>query len=84
MARGLRLGRAGPAQHVTSLPPDLDLRRAPLEDPERFAPLMRAAFGLRVSERHFEWKFVENPSGPAVGLEAIGPDGPAALYCVIP
>jgi GNAT superfamily N-acetyltransferase len=69
---------------VTSLPPDLDLRRAPLEDPERFAPLMRAAFGLRVSERHFTWKFVENPSGPAVGFEAIGPDGPAALYCVIP
>ena len=45
---------------------------------------MRAAFGLRVSERHFAWKYVENPSGPAVGFEAIGQNGPAALYCVIP
>ena len=31
---------------------------------------MRAAFGLEVSERHFAWKYVENPSGPAVGFEA--------------
>jgi GNAT superfamily N-acetyltransferase len=69
---------------VTSLPPDLDVRLAPLENPERFAPLMRAAFGLRVAERHFAWKFVENPSGPVVGFEAIGPDGPAAFYGVIP
>ena len=69
---------------MTSLPPDLDLRRAPLEDLERFAPLMRAAFGLRVAERHFAWKYVENPSGPAVGFEAIGSDGPVGFYCVIP
>ncbi|HEX5915059.1 MAG TPA: GNAT family N-acetyltransferase, partial [Rubrobacter sp.] len=69
---------------VTSLPPDLEVRRASLEDPQRFAPLMRAAFGLPVSERHFRWKLVENPSGPAVGFEAVGPDGPAALYGVIP
>jgi GNAT superfamily N-acetyltransferase len=67
-----------------SPPADLDVRLAPLEDPERFAPLMRAAFGLPVADRHFAWKFVENPSGPAVGFEAIGPDGPAAFYGVIP
>ena len=64
--------------------PDLDVRRAPLEDLERFAPLMRAAFGLPVSERHFTWKFVENPSGPVVGFEAIGPEGPAGFYGAIP
>ena len=74
----------GLCPNVTSLPPDLDIRLAPPEDPERFAPLMRAAFGLRVSDRHFAWKFVENPSGPVVGFEAIGPDGPVAFYGEIP
>ena len=69
---------------MPSVPPGLDVRLAPLEDLERFAPLMRAAFGLRVSERHFRWKFAENPSGPVVGFEAIGPNGPAAFYGVIP
>ena len=54
------------------------------EDPERFAQLMRTAFGLRVSERHFVWKYDEKPSVPVVGFEAIGPEGPVGFYGAIP
>jgi hypothetical protein len=45
---------------------------------------MRAAFGTHVAPRHFTWKYLENPSGPGLGFEAIGPDGPLAFYGVIP
>jgi hypothetical protein len=69
---------------MTSLPSDIRVRLAPLDNLDRFAPLMQAAFGLRISERHFTWKYVENPSGPVVGFEAIGPHGPVAFYGVIP
>jgi hypothetical protein len=69
---------------VASPPPDPFIRLAPLDQLERLAPLMRAAFDLPVAERHFTWKYLENPSGPGVGFEAVGPEGPVAFYGVIP
>ncbi|MGH2951358.1 MAG: hypothetical protein ACRDKX_04865 [Solirubrobacterales bacterium] len=69
---------------MADLPPELSVRLAPLDHVERFVPLMREAFDIPVAERHFAWKHLENPAGPAVGFEAIGPDGPAAFYGVIP
>jgi GNAT superfamily N-acetyltransferase len=69
---------------VKGIPPDLDVRLAPLDDPERFAPLMQAAFGLQASPRHFTWKYLENPAGRGAGFEAIGPNGAVAFRGVIP
>ena len=50
------------------------------------APLMEDAFGGTVGTNYFEWKYLHNPSGPAIGnIARAGQDGEvAAFYGMIP
>ena len=64
-----------------------DYRIEPLEDAtfEELAPLMLDAFGDSVDRRYFDWKYRENPAGPARGNIARADNGDiAAFYGMIP
>lgn len=63
--------------------PTIDVLRS--DDTEALAALTYASFGRSVSRAYYEWKYFDNPEGPAVAYVARANDGSlAGLYAVIP